>query len=242
MKRFTETTKWEDPWYRKLSPQAKHLWQWLLDHCDNAGVIEVDLELATFQVGETIKAEHLAEIESRFETIGQGKLWIRKFIPFQWGAISEKCLQHRPVFNSIIRHGLNLQQIKVSSTPIERALNAHSKPIQSPVHGAKVQVQVQEKEKERGGVGETGGVGGIPENDEWAGKWLAEARKSGADYTQWEMRTALLALKANGFKWGTNQIVDHRAALERQIQTDRQRKTKPAFIKPQSEYDRQCGL
>lgn len=57
MKRFTETTKWDDPWFRKLTPAAKLLWQWMLDHCDGAGVIDPDLELASFQTGCSIGDE-----------------------------------------------------------------------------------------------------------------------------------------------------------------------------------------
>jgi hypothetical protein len=65
----------------------------------------------------------------------------------------------------------------------------------------------------------------------WALKWGEEARKLGADYTDAEIRTAFLALQASGWMWGRNPVNDHRAALERQIQTDRQR-TKP--VKPEA--------
>jgi hypothetical protein len=76
--------------------------------------------------------------------------------------------------------------------------------------------------KDRGvdrGVGE----GKITPTKEMAEKWLADWRKSGADYTKLEMESAFLALSANGWMWGKNPVVDFRAALERQIQTDRQR-------------------
>jgi hypothetical protein len=53
--------------------------------------------------------------------------------------------------------------------------------------------------------------------------WLDAATEAGADYTKKETHTAYLALGANGWKWGVNPITDWRCALERQIQTDRQR-------------------
>ena len=53
--------------------------------------------------------------------------------------------------------------------------------------------------------------------------WLDAATEAGADYTKKETYTAYLALGANGWKWGVNPITDWRCALERQIQTDRQR-------------------
>lgn len=50
---------------------------------------------------------------------------------------------------------------------------------------------------------------------------LPDWQKSGADYTKAETDHALNALAANGFRWGKNPVTDLRAALERQIQTDR---------------------
>lgn len=69
-------------------------------------------------------------------------------------------------------------------------------------------------------------VGGVGEGEwvpdiEAAAKWLAEWVKNGADYKRQEMESAFLALSANGWMWGKNPVVDFRAALERQIQTDR---------------------
>jgi len=63
-------------------------------------------------------------------------------------------------------------------------------------------------------------IGNLP-TDEQAAGWLSQARENGADYTAAEMRSALLALRANGGMWGKNPIVDWRSGLERQIQFDR---------------------
>jgi len=48
MKRFTETEKWKDSWFRKLQPPSKLLWLYILDTCDNAGFWEYDLEMCAF--------------------------------------------------------------------------------------------------------------------------------------------------------------------------------------------------
>lgn len=61
---------------------------------------------------------------------------------------------------------------------------------------------------------------------EWCLDWVKESRKSGSDYTIEETKSAFLALNAGGWMWGRNPIVDFRSALERQIQTDRQRNQK----------------
>lgn len=49
MKRFTETGKWEDKWFRGLSPAHKLIYLYLLDVCDQAGFWEIDIEGAAFQ-------------------------------------------------------------------------------------------------------------------------------------------------------------------------------------------------
>jgi hypothetical protein len=81
------------------------------------------------------------------------------------------------------------------------------------------------------------------EEPEWpmAQKWLADWTKNGATYTELETRGAFLALQANGWMWGRNPIVNHRAALERQIQTDRSKQngTNAKAARPGS--DRNAG-
>lgn len=51
--------------------------------------------------------------------------------------------------------------------------------------------------------------------------WLLDAQKNGADYTEAEAKSAFLALSASGWMWGRNPVGDARAAVERQILTDR---------------------
>jgi hypothetical protein len=107
MKRFTETTKWSDPWFRKLPPRAKLLWYWLLDNCDAAGVIDPDLELAGFQCGFEINQSTVEMIGDRLDKLPCGKYLIPKFIPFQYGELSSECRAHNAVFASLEKHGID---------------------------------------------------------------------------------------------------------------------------------------
>jgi len=104
MKRFTETTKWSDPWFRKLSPAAKLLWIWLTDTCDAAGVIEPDVDLATFQIGMPMGMNTFTELGERVEKLECGKLHIVKFVEFQVGTPSLDCKAHNPIFQSWDKH------------------------------------------------------------------------------------------------------------------------------------------
>jgi hypothetical protein len=106
MRRFTETQKWEDPWFRKLPPKLKLLWVWLLDRCDNAGVIEPDIDLASFQTGCQYSIDILSQFGDRVTLLPCGKFFIPKFISFQYGTLSRACKAHNPVFASLEKHGL----------------------------------------------------------------------------------------------------------------------------------------
>lgn len=106
MKRFTETEKWRDPWFRKLSPSAKLLWLYLCDICSRAGIAELDMECASFEIGLPITNETLGELKSRLSA-KDSKLLIRKFIEFQCGKEpTPSCPAHKPVIAEIERYGL----------------------------------------------------------------------------------------------------------------------------------------
>lgn len=111
MKRFTETNKWDDPWFRKLSPTAKLLWSYLTDKCDCVGLMELDIDAATFHIGSKVDESHIAELESRLQRLKNGKFFIPKFIPFQYGKLSAECRAHGPVFKAIDLHGLTTDGI-----------------------------------------------------------------------------------------------------------------------------------
>ena len=106
MKRFTDSLKWTDPWFRCLSAPAKLLWVYLLDHCDNIGLVEINLKLTSSDCGVTIKQEHIEELGDRIQQIEGGKLFIRKFISFQYGTLSENCVPHKKVIQGIRNHSL----------------------------------------------------------------------------------------------------------------------------------------
>ena len=112
MKRFTETTKWRDPWFRKLTPQAKLLWFYITDNCDSTGLIDLDLEAATFDTGAKLNEKHVGELESRLQRInGGGKFFVGKFIPFQYGILSDACPAHKPILRLVRERSLSQSEI-----------------------------------------------------------------------------------------------------------------------------------
>lgn len=85
-KRFTDTEKWSDTWFRPLDPRFKLAWNYLCDKCDCAGVIDLDRDLANFQVGDTLDWDAFFEAAAgRVVRLDCGKFWLPGFISFQYG-------------------------------------------------------------------------------------------------------------------------------------------------------------
>jgi len=104
-KRFTETEKWSDPWFRKLSPNSKIGYLYLLDRVDNAGVIDLDCELANFQIGMAIDWDSLRiELADRIEVLASGKWHLTRFVPFQFGELNPDCKPHAQVIRLRVSH------------------------------------------------------------------------------------------------------------------------------------------
>ena len=76
-KRYTESNKWKNSWFRKLHPKYKLFWVYMLDQCDHAGLWEVDVELAAFQMGvklnesNRVHASVMRILEKQGSTIGR---------------------------------------------------------------------------------------------------------------------------------------------------------------------------
>jgi len=52
--RVTDTDKWNDTWFNTLSPNAKLLFFFLVENCDNAGF---------YEVSKLVAPEYMVEIE-----------------------------------------------------------------------------------------------------------------------------------------------------------------------------------
>ena len=110
-KRFTDSFKWEDGWFRKLPVKLKLLWCYILDRCDNSGVWKIDLELASFFIGDTITHEDLTNFSDRIEFLNNEKIWIIRFIEFQYGTLSRDCKPHKVVFELLNKHKISLSEV-----------------------------------------------------------------------------------------------------------------------------------
>lgn len=108
-KRFTDTDKWKDKWYRKLGSQKRDFWQYLLDHCDNAGFWKKDFEMASFVLGFDVEnSGYIQAFNSEKTRINDhgSHLEIVDFISFQFGVLKHECKPHRPIIELLKKYNL----------------------------------------------------------------------------------------------------------------------------------------
>jgi hypothetical protein len=154
-KRFTDTNKYKKPFIRALQGSYKLLWDFLYHDCDHAGIWIVDFEIAQAYVGADMPVNNLDALkffnadELRIIEIDGGKKWfIPSFIEFQYGVLSEKNRAHINVISVLRKYLLLNTDLSIKK----------SKPLTSPLQGAKEKEKEQEKEQEpeiEGGAGET---------------------------------------------------------------------------------------
>lgn len=136
-KRYTETDKWDDVWFRSLPPAMKLLWVYLCDRCDWAGVWEIDKADAAYRTGLTdidwdmffnacndnLDSPRLVVLS------GNRHWWLRKFVLFQFpDGLSESVRPHKPALRSLHRFGLTAEVVEMYRQMIRDADGFHLEP------------------------------------------------------------------------------------------------------------------
>lgn len=133
-KRLTDSNKFKDKWYRKLSPKLKCLWEYLLSECDHAGIFKnLDFDMISFQIGDRISSDDLKNFENRIFYINDETLFIPKFIEFQYGKLNPENRVHA----SVLRE---LKKYKIQGV---------SKGLASPLLGSKDKDKDKNKDKDK---------------------------------------------------------------------------------------------
>ncbi len=146
MKRFTETTKWSNPWFQELSYQAKLLWFYIFDNCDNAGVWIVNKKLAEFQLGMTINWDAtFKELSINIEFLSRDKLWIKSFISEQYRKLSQNCKGHDHIFELLNKHEIKIQW-GPNGVPMGSRPHRHGVPKEEKVNKEKFKLPFESKE------------------------------------------------------------------------------------------------
>lgn len=155
VKRFTDTDKWKNPWFRRLSPRNKLLWIWMLDSCDSVGVLYFDLEHASFFIGEEISEEGFFDaFGDHVVRLSESKVWVVEFVQFQYGTLNPGNKVHLGIMRSLVKLTFGLPL-----TGDGAALIDFFKKFEKGVPEGQVTLQEKEKEKEKNVFKKRGGVG-----------------------------------------------------------------------------------
>jgi hypothetical protein len=228
MKRFTESTKWDDKWFRRLPADQKFGWLYLLDTCDAAGVVEIDQELAEFRIGMQVNWEGLLkDAGRRIEPIANGKHWLTGYIKFQYGKLSRECNAHRPAIASLEKHSLSGRVLEGSLDPSRKG------PIQDKDKD-KDKNKDLELELEGGCKGETNPQPLPTPFDEF---WLRVPLKVGKLAAKSAYDHALKALKSRGQDHPHEFLLDRMTAFSRSPKADGEFCPHPSTWLNQGRYD-----
>jgi len=117
-KRFIDTKIWDKAWFRKLTPENKLLWVYILTKCDHAGILDGDWEAASFFLGNSIyEYEEIPEvIRNKMIPIDDDQFFIPSFIEYQYGTLRINSKPHLSVIKRLEEKGLNnyLQRVMVT--------------------------------------------------------------------------------------------------------------------------------
>jgi hypothetical protein len=103
MRRFTETNKWDDPWFRDLPGVHKLVFLYIIDRCNNAGFWEVDM--AGMQFHTKLEDKHLqGALKGLARGIegADGWVWVKNFLKHQKNdVLNELNPAHRQIISLI---------------------------------------------------------------------------------------------------------------------------------------------
>lgn len=108
MKRYVESQRWNDPWFRKLTGRNKLAWLFISQTSNACGVVKVDLELWSFTlgIGNMDWEGFFKAIEERIVRLPGGDIWIPQVVADHYGPLSRECRYHLPVIAFLHRHDL----------------------------------------------------------------------------------------------------------------------------------------
>lgn len=148
MKRFTETDKWKDPWFRSLPPTEKLVFLFVIENCNNAGFYEIDYGLMAFATGlEQGALEGAIKGLARGLVCCGGWIWVRTFLKHQKNeALNPENKAHKQII------GLLREQAERFRENAEfKEFQGAYKGLTSPIGIGKVQVKVRKEGVQREG-------------------------------------------------------------------------------------------
>ncbi len=86
-KRFTDSDKWKERYFRNFTTEYKLLWLYMWDDCNHAGIWNVDFDIAKARLKIDVnEKESIKQFGNEINVLLDGEKWfLPRFIDFQYG-------------------------------------------------------------------------------------------------------------------------------------------------------------
>lgn len=109
-KRFFDSKKYENAWFRNLTPEMKCVYDYCLCECDHAGILKLDPEMMCFKIKtqKKLTIDAIAEtFKDKFVFLSENKIFIPRFIYWQYkNELTPTNAVHRSVYNILKEEGI----------------------------------------------------------------------------------------------------------------------------------------
>ena len=132
-KRFLDTNLFRKRWIRELDTDMKLFWIYLLTDCDHAGIWDVDVERASFQLKLDLNQDKILKtFDRKINNFKVDKWFIPKFVQYQYGELNPNNKAHLSVIKILTKYGL---------------YKGHTSPSQAPKDKEKDKVKIKETKR-----------------------------------------------------------------------------------------------
>ena len=125
-KRYFDSGKFNNPFYRKLSPELKCTYDYLLSQCDYAGVLDIDIDDVNFKVGSKGLTYEIIKhtFQNKFVVLDEREDRLKIFMPrFIWWQYKNELMAnnkvHRHVYEILKQEGISAEQFLAPKVLIE---------------------------------------------------------------------------------------------------------------------------
>lgn len=151
-KRYTDATKWSDPWFQELQKDYKFLWMYLLDKCDHAGIYRFSRKQLEFDLDMKLDVEEMKNVfNGRVIILDNEKWFIYKFVKFQYGQLNPQNSCHKSVIKILKEYGLyeRVTDLLSASKVVDTSLLPPSEEVRTKCAASKDKDQYQDNDKDQ---------------------------------------------------------------------------------------------
>lgn len=106
-KRFIDTNLFRKRWIRQLDTDMKLFWIYILTDCDHAGIWDVDIDRAAFQLNMKLDENKILNtFKNKIFLFKKDKWFIPKYIEYQYGELNPAVNAHKSAIKILQKYNL----------------------------------------------------------------------------------------------------------------------------------------